>query len=264
MKTGYLGRLIARATPPAVRVVSPAPVADPFEAVEEGAPVVPPSAPPAALSSARIPIEPSEPPAPAMAPAITDLPLTQTHPEREPILIQPELRVDRETRPLAASIVPTPSPAPPARESVEKSNESVDRKPLRIEPIGSVPVPQRLEPSPSPETERVIERTERVETTEQIVPQFLPESRIAKRAEPVLLQPVAQASPALVRPQPLPPADLSAPLGEEPPSLVIGRLTIDVVPVSAPAQPPQTRTRVVRASSRSQSSAESYFGIGQI
>jgi hypothetical protein len=266
MKEGYLGRLIARAAPPAPKAASAPPVADPFEAVEE-APLTPPPPPAfAATPSARTGEEHGFPVAREALPPVIELPVTDAPLRREPPIVRFEESEEREVRPTLAPIVPSISPKLQAPELAEDLNDSSDREPApTLVPIASAPVAQILEPAVRlEETEHVIERLEHVEIIERVIREPLAAPSSDAPPEPVRMQPTIPAPPALV--QPPSGSAIEAPVTkEEPPSLVIGRLIVDVVATPQPARRPQRTRAASRVSSfRARSSAQPYFGLGQI
>jgi hypothetical protein len=250
----YLGRLIARAAPVPPKIATPAPVADPFEAVEH-IPALPPPTAPAASTRDEI--------ANPDALASVEAPLRLT-PEPSGIV---ERTIVREAIPEEPTTIPVmqprgqiAEPIPPAAietriertERVERVIEHRDHETMslvpRETPLERIEVQTvRVEPA---ESEPGIERFEQIVSIQPVPSPFTPAAETAVTPAPV------------VHPQARPIVEKIVEPPAERPALTIGRLIVDVVPTT-PTAAPQARRRA-RPSSGFRTSSDSFFGLGQV
>jgi hypothetical protein len=267
----YLARLAERATlaaPPATPAAEAGAVADPFETVaplEQAAP----SAPPRAQETRSAPLPPPVAPPPVQTAAPPPAP-GEPPPAPKLETVVRERIVETTVRPPAPPAVET-SPAPAQARAPEE--------PVVLPPPVAPPI-ERVVTQSTVEEKRIVE--ERGREDQQLQQQLLRKAdafmgQLLDRRPPAPTpEPPAERAPAVLEPrieresaprlqpgQPRPPIHESAP---EPPSLVIGRLTVEILPsapAAAPSRPPIVIVRGARGAGRPSFPSSRRFGIGQ-
>lgn len=269
----YLARLAERAVlaaPPVTpAAVDAGAVADPFETV---APLEqsPPSAPRAQETQSA----PLTPPPAAQPPMQTAAPQPAPDEHSPAPKLETVVREQIVERTVRAPAPPVPEP-PPAPAQTRTAEESPFLQPPVPPVLERVVVEPALEAKRNDEKRIVEERREQqqlLRKADAFMGQLLdrrppappPPASPAERA-PAMLEPPIEREPAprLQPAQPRPPVQESAP---EPPSLVIGRLTVEVVPSAPAPAPPRAPIVVVRATrgaGRPSFPSSRRFGIGQ-
>jgi hypothetical protein len=285
----YLARLAERAqtAPPAanpmVRPATAAVVGDPFDVVAPPEPLVPPPSREAPRTAS------SEPP--PSVPRAEPASQSSMRPEPPPSTARTQMSalaaraVDNVRSVIPAAIEPTPA---------RKADSRTEPSPLQVPPPAPAELPARMPmqstEAAEPGTHEVSDRADRALAAEQRREQRL----LLRKADAFMEQllegrttrtPRAEAPPpererdeprqpaSELRPpsEPLPrlqPARPAMPQASEPapepPSLVIGRLTVDIIPAAPALAPPRPRVIVIRGAQagRSRLPSSRRFGLG--
>jgi len=268
----YLARLAERAalaTPPLLPVAGTGAVADPFETIApmESAPVAA-----RAPETRSAPLNPPVPPPPTRTVAPPPVPVeTPIAPKRETVVRERVVETIRPTPPPNAE----PPRTVPAPRTMDEPPPLQPSSPPSIERVLSPAPPEKADAGETSERVRIVEQQREQQQLLRKADAFMgalldrrppapaePESRL-EETRPAL-EPRIEREPA-PRLQPQPQQQRMPEPPPEPPSLVIGKLTVEVVSPAPPAPPQRPRIVVVRGAGagRPPFPSSRRFGLGQ-